>query len=68
MGTSIFKNEITLFLIFKFFFVDLSIIEANPTNLALAFFIAGQQDTAVYDGSWTEWGSQKDSLIVNDEI
>ena len=40
----------------------------SASLLALAFFIAGQQDTAVYDGSWTEWGSQKDSLIVNDEI
>ncbi len=32
-------------------------------NLALALFILGKQDVAVYDGSWVEWGSASDVPI-----
>ena len=39
VGTFIFKCEIIFVLIFRFLLVDLSIIEAKPTNLALDFSI-----------------------------
>jgi thiosulfate/3-mercaptopyruvate sulfurtransferase len=31
--------------------------------LALALDLAGRSDTAVYDGSWTEWGGREDTPI-----
>ena len=31
--------------------------------LALALYLLGYPDTAVYDGSWTEWGSRGDTPI-----
>jgi len=40
VGTSIFRCDIILVLIFRVFFVDLSIIEAKPKSFALAFFIS----------------------------
>ena len=40
VGTSIFKCDIISVLIFRDFFVDLSIIEANPKSFAFAFFIS----------------------------
>ena len=35
----------------------------SATVLALALHICGHQDTAVYDGSWTEWGGRDDTPI-----
>ena len=32
-------------------------------NLALALFLIGKRDVAVYDGSWTEWGGRDDTPI-----
>ena len=32
--------------------------------LALAFYTAGHTETAVYDGSWTEWGGLEDAPIA----
>jgi thiosulfate/3-mercaptopyruvate sulfurtransferase len=32
--------------------------------LALALFLIGHEDVAVYDGSWTEWGGRTDTPIV----
>jgi thiosulfate/3-mercaptopyruvate sulfurtransferase len=29
----------------------------------LALEVAGARETAVYDGSWTEWGSQADTPV-----
>ena len=37
VGTSIFNWEMIFFLIFRFFFVDLSIIDAKPTSFAFDF-------------------------------
>jgi thiosulfate/3-mercaptopyruvate sulfurtransferase len=31
--------------------------------LALALHLAGRPDTAVYDGSWTEWGGRSDTPV-----
>jgi len=31
--------------------------------LALALFQLGRSDVAVYDGSWSEWGSRSDTPI-----
>jgi thiosulfate/3-mercaptopyruvate sulfurtransferase len=31
--------------------------------LALALYLAGRRDVAVYDGSWSEWGSRPDTPI-----
>jgi len=33
-------------------------------NLALGLYLLGKEDVAVYDGSWTEWGSLDDTPIV----
>jgi len=32
--------------------------------LALALFVFGRESVAVYDGSWTEWGSQQPDRVV----
>ena len=32
--------------------------------LALALFVLGRESVAVYDGSWTEWGSQQPDRVV----
>ena len=34
----------------------------------LALEVAGAKQTALYDGSWTEWGSQRDTPVANDAI
>ncbi|HLO77481.1 MAG TPA: 3-mercaptopyruvate sulfurtransferase [Magnetospirillum sp.] len=33
-------------------------------TLALALFLLGHQDVAVYDGSWAEWGNHPDAVAV----
>ncbi len=33
---------------------------------ALAMFLVGKEDAAVYDGSWSEWGGRQDTPIVTD--
>ncbi len=30
----------------------------------LALDVAGAKQTALYDGSWTEWGSQSDTPVI----
>lgn len=35
----------------------------TAATLALALFRAGAPDTAVYDGSWSEWGSRDDTPV-----
>lgn len=35
----------------------------TASTLALALFNAGKEDVAVYDGSWSEWGSLQDTPI-----
>ncbi|MGH8477822.1 MAG: 3-mercaptopyruvate sulfurtransferase [Methylococcales bacterium] len=32
--------------------------------LALALYCIGKQDTAVYDGSWSEWGARSDTPVA----
>ncbi len=34
--------------------------------IALAAYLIGKEDVAVYDGSWTEWGGRTDTPIVTD--
>jgi thiosulfate/3-mercaptopyruvate sulfurtransferase len=36
----------------------------NAATLSLALDIIGVRDTALYDGSWTEWGSRGDTPIA----
>ena len=31
--------------------------------LALALYVLGRRDVAVYDGSWSEWGARADTPI-----
>jgi thiosulfate/3-mercaptopyruvate sulfurtransferase len=31
--------------------------------LALALFLLGRRDVAVYDGSWSEWGGRADTPV-----
>jgi thiosulfate/3-mercaptopyruvate sulfurtransferase len=31
--------------------------------LALALYVVGRQDVAVYDGSWSEWGARVDTPV-----
>jgi thiosulfate/3-mercaptopyruvate sulfurtransferase len=31
--------------------------------LALALYLAGRRDVAVYDGSWSEWGGRPDTPV-----
>jgi thiosulfate/3-mercaptopyruvate sulfurtransferase len=31
--------------------------------LALALYLVGRPDAAVYDGSWSEWGSRSDTPV-----
>lgn len=33
--------------------------------VSLALFLAGKEDAAVYDGSWSEWGGRQDTPIVS---
>lgn len=35
-------------------------------SVLLALDVAGAKQTALYDGSWTEWGSQSDTPVVTD--
>jgi thiosulfate/3-mercaptopyruvate sulfurtransferase len=32
--------------------------------VALGLYLTGAPETAVYDGSWTEWGGRADTAIV----
>jgi thiosulfate/3-mercaptopyruvate sulfurtransferase len=38
----------------------------SASLLALALAVLGRNDAAVYDGSWTEWGSRADTAVVTD--
>jgi thiosulfate/3-mercaptopyruvate sulfurtransferase len=33
--------------------------------LALGLYLIGRKHAAVYDGSWTEWGGRKDTVVVS---
>lgn len=35
----------------------------SASLLALALFVCGHSDVAVYDGSWTEWGGREDTPL-----
>lgn len=36
----------------------------SACNLALALYLIGHTDVAVYDGSWAEWGDHPDAIAV----
>ncbi len=36
----------------------------SASVIALALYVCGNQNTAVYDGSWTEWGGREDTPII----
>lgn len=36
----------------------------TAANLYLALFVLGVRDVALYDGSWAEWGAQKDTPVA----
>jgi len=35
----------------------------SACNLALALYVLGREDVAIYDGSWSEWGQREDLPI-----
>jgi thiosulfate/3-mercaptopyruvate sulfurtransferase len=35
----------------------------SACSLVLALHLLGRRDTAVYDGSWTEWGGRTDTPV-----
>jgi thiosulfate/3-mercaptopyruvate sulfurtransferase len=35
----------------------------TASHLALALHLLGHKDVAVYDGSWSEWGSRTDTPV-----
>ncbi len=37
----------------------------TASSLALALYVLGYQDVAVYDGSWAEWGARHDLPVVS---
>jgi thiosulfate/3-mercaptopyruvate sulfurtransferase len=35
----------------------------TASTLALGLYLLGRKDVAVYDGSWSEWGSRTDTPV-----